>query len=165
MNRAPAAGAKTVSRASPPLTRTRTTGLRRGNVAIEFALSFTVLWAVLSGALEIGYSTYTYMSLSKAVADGAIFASRASFEEPGTDYANRVRNMVVYGSPTPEGQPLAPSLAAANVTVTWARDAAGVPETVTVAISGYKINALFRTYTLTNRPAVTVRYMGQYITP
>ncbi len=138
---------------------------RRGNVAIEFALSFTVLWAVLSGALEIGYSTYAYMSLSKAVTDGAIFASRASFEEPGTDYANTVKNMVVYGSPNAEGQPLAPSLTTAHVAVTWARDAAGVPEAVTVAISGYTINALFRTYTLTNRPSVTVRYMGQYKTP
>lgn len=138
---------------------------RRGNVAIEFALSFTVLWGVLTGALEIGYSTYTYMSLSKAVTDGAIFASRANFEEPGTDYAGRVRNMVVHGSPAAEGQPLAPSLSTAHVTVAWARDAAGVPQTVTVAISGYRINALFRTYTLTNRPSVTVRYMGRYRTP
>lgn len=164
MRREPAR-ARAIPRGSRRSFHLRAGRCRRGNVAIEFALSFTVLWGVLTGALEIGYSTYTYMSLSKAVTDGAIFASRANFEEPGADYSRRVKNMVVYGSPEGEGQPLAPSLTTAHVTVTWVRDAAGVPETVTVAIAGYRINALFRTYTLTNRPSVTVRYMGQYRTP
>ncbi len=137
---------------------------RRGNAAVEFAFGFTVLWAILSGALEIGYSTYTYMALAKVVTDGAIYASRAAFEEPGHAYTSAVKNMVVYGSPTGGQQPLAPALSTDNATVSLTRDTAGVPQTVTVAISGYRINALFRTYTLAGRPSVTVRYMGVYRT-
>ncbi len=135
-----------------------------GNAAVEFAFGFTVLWAILSGALEIGYSTYTYMALSKAVTDGGIYASRAVFEEPGRAYISAVKNMVVYGSPTGGQQAVAPALAPDNVTVSWTRDAAGVPQTARVAISGYRINALFRSYTLAGRPSVTVRYMGVYRT-
>lgn len=136
----------------------------RGNAAVEFAFAFTVLWAILSGALEIGYSIYAYMTIAKTVTDGAIYASRAAFEEPGHAYAAAVRNMAVYGSPAGGQQQLAPALTTDNVTVSWIRDAAGVPRTVTVAISGYRINALFRTYMLAGRPSVTVSYMGVYRT-
>ena len=135
---------------------------RRGGIAIEFALSFATLWAILSGAVEFGYSFYVYNALTSAVNGGAVIASRLAFESPGTAFVDRVKRMVVYGSPAGDSGPLAPGLSLSNVAVTWQSDAAGVPQTITVGIHGYRIRALFRTYTLLNRPRMTVRYMGLY---
>ena len=36
-----------------------------------------------------------------------------------------------------------------------------MPTNVTVTVTGYTINALFTTYSLNNKPRVTVRYYGQ----
>lgn len=138
---------------------------RRGGIAIEFALSFATLWAILSGAVEFGYSFYVYNALTSAVNGGAVIASRLAFESPGTAFVDRVKRMVVYGSPSGDSSPLAPGLNLSNVAVTWQSDAAGVPQTITVGIQGYRIRALFRTHTLLNRPRMTVRYMGLYRIP
>lgn len=138
---------------------------RRGGIAIEFALSFAALWAILSGAVEFGYSLYIYNTLASAVNGGAMIASRLPFETPGTSFGEAVKRMVVYGSPEGGAGPLAPGLGTANVTVNWTTDDAGVPQTITVGIRDYKIRALFRTYTLSDRPRMTVRYMGLYRVP
>ncbi|HWR53495.1 MAG TPA: TadE family protein [Bryobacteraceae bacterium] len=135
---------------------------RRGGVAIEFALSFSALWAILSGAVEFGYSFYVYNTLASAVNGGAMLASHLPFESPGANFGDTVKKMVVYGSPAGEAGPLAPGLAMANVVVKWERDAGGVPQTITVSIQDYQIRALFRTYMLSDRPRMTVRYMGLY---
>ncbi len=138
---------------------------RRGGIAIEFALSFAALWAILSGAVEFGYSFYVYNTLASAVNGGALIASRLPFEAPGTAFGDTVKRMVVYGSSAADAAPLAPGLTTANVAVAWQSDAAGVPQTITVGIQGYQIRALFRTYTLSGRPRMTVRYMGLYRIP
>lgn len=137
---------------------------RRGNAILEFALSFTLLWTVFSGVFQFGYSMYVYNSLATAVSEGARYAARVDLDSPGYTFVNQVKNMVVYGSPTGGGTPLAPGLSTGQVSVTWTADASGVPQTITVGISSYAVNAIFHNYTFTNKPRVTVLYLGSYKT-
>lgn len=137
---------------------------QRGNAILEFALSFTLLWTVFSGVFQFGYSMYVYNSLATAVTEGAHYAARVDFDSPGYTFVNQVKNMVVYGSPTGGGTPLAPGLSSGQVSVTWTTDASGVAQTITVGISSYTVNAIFHNYTFTNKPRVTVLYLGSYKT-
>ncbi len=137
---------------------------RRGNAAIEFALSFVLLWILLCGVFQLGYATHVYASLAAAVAEGAHYASRVDFDEPGHSFVGNVKNMTVYGNPTGTGSPLAPGLSTGMVNVTWTTDAAGVPQTLSVSISSYTVHAI-KNYTYTNKPLVTVKFVGAYKTP
>ncbi len=138
---------------------------RRGTALIEFALAFAALWAIASAVFEFGYSMYVYNSLVSALTHAGLYAARETFTEPGSDFTNAVRNMAVYGAPDGGTRALAPGLTPGHVTVDLTRDAAGVPATVSVGVTGYQIKALFRTYTLDGRPRVSVRWMGVYKTP
>lgn len=138
---------------------------QRGNAAVEFALSFVLIWTLFTGVFQFGYSMYVYDSLATAVAGGARYASHVDFDDPGHNFVTQVKNMTVYGDPNGTGNPLAPGLTAGLVSVTWTTDTMGVPQTITVGISSYTAQAIFHNYTFTNKPQVTVRYIGSYKTP
>jgi hypothetical protein len=68
--------------------------------------------------------------------------------------------MVVYGDPTAaSGRATVPGLTTGNVTVT--ATTAAFPQTVTVRIVGFTVNALFQSFTFTNKPAVTMMYLSR----
>jgi Flp pilus assembly protein TadG len=134
----------------------------RGTAAVEFALTFALLWTLLTGCFRVGYSIYTYENLVSAVAAAARYAAHVDFDEPDHTFVGRICNMAVYGSPTGGGTPVAPSLTTGQIQVTWTRDAAGVPLTLTVSIRNYSIDALFHTFTWTGKPVTTVRFAGLY---
>jgi Flp pilus assembly protein TadG len=129
---------------------------------VEFALVFGLLWLLLSGCFRLGYSIYVYQSLLNAVAGAARFASHVDFDEPNHAFIGPVKNMAVYGSPAGGALPLAPGLAASNISVTWAVDTKGVPVTLTVAVTGYCVNAVFQSFTFSGKPSVTVYYAGSF---
>jgi Flp pilus assembly protein TadG len=135
-----------------------------GTAAIEFALTFMLLWMLLGGAFRLGYSMYIYESLVSAVANGARYAARVDFDSPGHAFVASVKNMAAYGAPGGGDNGMAPGLTAANIGVTWTLDSAGVPETITVSVVNYSLNALFQTFTWNGKPAVTVRFAGVYKT-
>jgi len=137
---------------------------RRGTSAVEFALSSTLLWLLLSGGFRYGYSVYAYESLLNAVAGAARYAARVDFDEPGHTFITGVKNMAVYGSPTGGGSPLAPELSAANVQVTWTSDATGLPLTIRVSIINYTVHPVFHSLSWSGKPSVTVRFSGRYVT-
>jgi Flp pilus assembly protein TadG len=137
---------------------------RRGSAILEFALSFAVLWAILSGVFQFGYTIYLYESLANAVENAAAFASRADFVAGSSAFSDQVKNMAVYGSPAAGATPLVPNLTTAKVSVTWTADSAGVPRTVTVRIVNYGVAAIFRTFNFSNKPLCTMRYAGRYQT-
>lgn len=137
----------------------------RGTAILEFALGFTLLWAMLAGVFQFGYPLYIYDALNSAVADGAAFASRADFDASSTStFTTQVKNMVVFGTPAGGGQALVTRLTPANVSVAWTLDGAGVPQTVTVRIVNYPVYAVFKSFTLANKPACTVRFAGRFLT-
>jgi Flp pilus assembly protein TadG len=147
----------------------RTFGSRRGNAMLEFALSSTVLVYAFAGVFQFGYSMYLYNELEAGVRAGVRYASLAGISNTGDSsipaaYTAEVRNMVVYGTPSP-GQSAAPvikGLTTDVVTVGVTFDGKGVPTGVSVKIGGYSIDAIFKTFTFTNKPVLTMPYFGKY---
>jgi Flp pilus assembly protein TadG len=140
---------------------------RRGNVIVEFGLAFPLLFLLLSGLYQFGFAFFIYNQLQSVVRTGARYASRTDFEaaQGGSFFENRVKNVVVYGVPAGGSTPLVPGLTTSQVGVTWQADAAGIPQTVTIHISNFSFYAVFRTFTLSNKPRVTFIYLGQFISP
>jgi Flp pilus assembly protein TadG len=136
---------------------------RAGTAIIEFALGSGVLFAMFTGTFEFGYTFLQYNRLQSAVAQGARFASLIPYDSatiaPSTAFLAAVHNMTLYGSPTAGTSPVVRGLTTGNVslTVTFKN---GVPSAMTVAISGYIIDSVFRKTTLSNKPRVTYAYQG-----
>ena len=124
----------------------------RGNALIEFAGSLILLAVMFAGIFEIGYSFYTYGTLVTAVRAGARYAA-LQLHGAAVDSAvsNAVRNLVVYGDPTPTDRtkPLVPGLTTDHVELISSPDAS------TVSLRGFEIDALFMKVKLDGRPTVT----------
>jgi Flp pilus assembly protein TadG len=133
----------------------------RGNAMVEFAVGFSLLWAIFAGVYQMGYAYYIYNALMTAVSNAAELGARISYDtgSPST-YTTTLQNMVLYGDETAGTKPIVPNLTASNVNVNVTVDAGGVPRDVTITITGYTINAIFTTYTLTNKPRATSMYYG-----
>jgi Flp pilus assembly protein TadG len=147
----------------------RTLGSRRGNVMLEFALSSTILIYAFTGVFQFGYSMYLYNELEAGVRAGVRYASLAGISNTGdnsipTAYTTAVQNMVLYGTPTPGTSPVPviKNLTPAVVTVGVTFDSGHVPTAVSVKISTYSIDAIFKTFTFTNKPVLTTPYFGKY---
>jgi len=146
----------------------------RGNVIVEFACGSVLLFLVISGSFQFGYSFYSYTTLENAVHEGARYASLQPYDSatatPSAAYATSVQNLVVYGTPTPGGsaKPIVPGLTTANVSVTVTPSAAGtlaVPSQVTVSIVNFTVNAVFGALNLNGRPFASFPYMGVLTPP
>jgi len=138
---------------------------------VEFALSATLLTSVFTGVFQYGYSMYMYNELVEAVRAGPRYASLANISNSGdgsipTAFSTAVKNMVVYGTPSPGNSPtpVVPNLGTGQVSVNVVFDSSPgkVPQTVTVSINSYTIDAIVKTYTITGKPALTMPYFGQY---
>jgi Flp pilus assembly protein TadG len=136
---------------------------RAGNILVEFALGSGILVMAFVGTFQFGYTFLQYNNLENAVARGARYASLIPYDSttttPSAAFSSAVKNMVLYGSSTAGTSPALPGLTATNVnlTVTFTNE---VPSAMTVSISGYSINSIVATATLTNKPRVTYAYQG-----
>ncbi len=125
---------------------------RAGSALIEFAGSLIVLTAVFVGVFEIGYTFFSYATLVHAVRAGARYAA---LQQHGTaaepEAANAIRNLVVYGDPKPaeHAEPLVRGLTTENVEIV------NGPDTRTVSLRGFEVDALFAKLKLDGRPTVT----------
>jgi len=140
-----------------------------GNVLLEFALCGTLLVTVFSVIFQLGYATYQYNQLANAVRGGARFASMQKISNQGdgslsSAYINEVKNVVVYGTRTitQSSTPILPSLTTSNVDVVVTWDTKLNPKSVQVRVNSFNINALFKTFTIQQKPALTMPYLGQY---
>ena len=150
----------------------RSTGRRhnqRGNVMIEFAIGAGVLVLLFSGTFQFGYMFYQYNLLKNAVNSGAEYASLRTYDSnsatPSNAFTQAIQNVVVYGDPSGGTQPISPGLTTRNVVLTpgWSTGGSGgIPLTMTVSITGYTIDAVFGTTTLTGKPSATYPYVGIY---
>jgi Flp pilus assembly protein TadG len=140
---------------------------------IEFAIGSGILVVAFTGTFQFGYTFLQYNNLKNAVARGARYASLVPYDSatdtPATDFQTAVQNVVLYGSPTAGTTPVLPGLSASNVKVSVCgittscsgyAVALGVPQVVSVSISGYTINSIFATNTLTQKPQVSYAYQG-----
>lgn len=136
---------------------------KRGSALLELAVAMTILGPVLAGVFQFGYALFVYNNLESAVRGGARYASARSYDSssaaPSPDYSAAVKNMVVYGNPEGTGQPVARGLSASNVEIQANMNGAA-PESITVAITGYKVDAVFTSFTFDGKPAKTFPYTG-----
>lgn len=138
---------------------------RKGSAIVEFALGSGVLLVAFTGTFQYGYALVQYNRLENAVSQGARYASIVPYDSatttPSSPFQAAVQNMVLYGSPKAGATPVLSGLTSANVTLT-VTFANGVPESMTVAITGYTIDSLFGTFTLTGKPQVAYPYQGTW---
>lgn len=125
---------------------------RTGSALVEFAGSLILLAAVFAGVFQIGYAFLAYGTLVNAVRAGARYSSlqqRGAVADP--EVAKAVRNLVVYGDPTPaeHAKPLVQGLSTENVEIV------NDSETSTVSLRGFEVDALFAKLKLDGRPTVT----------
>jgi Flp pilus assembly protein TadG len=141
---------------------------RRGSALLEFAVASIILVPCVTATFQFGYSFYVYNQLESAIASGARYASFRTYRalNGGTDYTKfqtAVKNVVVYGNPDGTGPAQARGLAPGNVTVTLSPSTAGtIPNTVAVSINSFTIDTVFKSYTLTGKPFVSLEYVGRY---
>jgi Flp pilus assembly protein TadG len=136
---------------------------RKGIAVVEFALGSGVLLATFSGTFEVGYAVIQYDKLQTAVAQGARYASLIPYDSasttPSSAFLAAVQRMVVYGNPAGGTTPVVTGLATSQVSLKVSFTN-GVPGTMQVFVSGYTINALFGSLTLSGKPRVTYQYQG-----
>lgn len=143
--------------------RTRKNKSERGNALLEFALGFSVLWALFAGIYQFGYSFYIYNAMLTSVGNAAELGSKMTYDtaSPST-YTNALKNMVVYGNTTAGTTPIVTGLATSNVTVT-VNPAGGIPTDLTITINNFTIDAVFTHFTFNGKPRGTAVYMGNII--
>lgn len=143
----------------------------RGVQLAELAIVLPILLILFAATAEFGRFFYEYTTLAKASRIGArylITANVNNFEK------SQARNLVVYGNTAGTGSPLVEGLGTEHVVIT-ARDAdgeplvAGVPQTITVEISGFKYEPLVNlggliknkslSLNIDVKPSVTMRYL------
>lgn len=140
---------------------------QKGNSLVEFALSISLIVLLFSGAFQFGFAFHTYNQLEAAVRSGARYGSLQVYNSssviPSTSYSTAVKNMVVYGTPSPTGSeiPVVSGLTTGHVVITPVFNN-NVPVNIRVSINGYPLNAIFRTYNLSGKPVATFPFIGVY---
>jgi len=131
---------------------------------LEFAIGAGLLVTAFTATFQYGYTFLQYNNLKNAVTRGARYASLVPYDSinptPSTAFSTAVKNMVVYGSPTAGTSAVLTGLTTSNVSLSVSFGTMGMPDTVTVSITGYTINSIFSSITLNTKPKVTYNYQG-----
>ena len=140
----------------------------QGVQLLEVAIVIPILLLLFAGVAEFGRYFYEYTTLAKASRVGARYLASKSVAS-ATNYETIAKNIVVYGNAAGTGSPILTGLSTSNVTVTYQGGTAGVPDTVTVSITGYEHDPIFDLGALLNnddlslavdvKPSVTMRYL------
>ena len=140
----------------------------RGHAVIELAVSAAAMVACLTGTFEAGHTFYVYNQLVTAVGNGGRYAALRTYRSASPrdieKGAQAIRNMVVYGDAQPaiDAVPAIADLTPGQVDVRWVKDDAGAPIAVDVSIRNFTVNAVFKSFTFTGRPAVEFPFVGHY---
>lgn len=141
---------------------------RRGSAMVEFALASAVLFPCMIGAFTYGYAFYTYNLLESSIANGARYGAFRTYRCDNTADIEKgklaIRNMTVYGTPSPGDQavPLVRNLTVGNVDVTYNVNAKQIPLTLTVSLKNFSVKSVFNNFQLKDKPRVTLPFLGRY---
>jgi Flp pilus assembly protein TadG len=138
----------------------------RGIQLVELSIVIPIFLLLFAATAEFGRYFYEYTTLAKAARVGARYLSTAQVLAAEDTTA---KNIVVYGNPNGTGSPILKDLAPSNIVITRAGGTPILPQTVTVAVVGYKHSPLFDLGLLTKtaglslnvdvKPSVTMRYL------
>jgi len=142
-----------------------------GNVIVEFALGFFMIFWMFSAMFQLGYAFYGYNNLLIIVRNAALYASNYPYASadttPDSTYSTKVSNMVVYGNPSPASgaSPIIAGLATSNVNISMTGAAAGTNgmqpvSQVTVSIQNFSLDAVFAKIRFNGMPTATLNYTG-----
>lgn len=142
---------------------------QKGHALLELALSAAVMVSCLTGAFRFGYTFYIYNELVTAVGNAGRYAAIRSYRAARPEDVEKgklaIRNMVVYGnpSPAPGDAPVVPNLTPRQVEVSWvAGERGAAPAAVDVSIVNYKTDAAMGSLTLDKRPSVEFPFVGRF---
>ena len=143
----------------------------RGVQLVELALVLPLFMILFAATAEFGRYFYEYTTLSKAARLGARYLVT---EKVDCAHADTARNLVVFGNTGGTGSPILPGLETKHVSV-MPNDLdcqdipQGVPDAITITISGFKHESLFdiggllKSSTISMdidvKPSVSMRYM------
>ena len=133
-----------------------------GNFTLEFAISFALIWGLMTSVYGLGQALFTYNRLQVAVSNAARFAGRDGITAATSTYRTRVKNQAVFGNPEGSGTALVPGLTTDKIDVAIEGDGAGVPRNVTVKVTSFPLDGVFWKTTIANKPQITTRYAGRY---
>jgi Flp pilus assembly protein TadG len=120
---------------------------QRGVALVELALTIGILLTIVFGITEFGRAIYQYDTLAKAARDAARYLSTKA---PGdTTAISDAQCYAVYGNPSCTGNPLAPGLSTAMISVC---DAVSCPATHQAQGSAPVINLVSLTIGGANNP-------------
>lgn len=157
----------------------------RGSVIMEFSLVLPVLVSLFLGVVYFGQDLFTYNELEERVRSAARLGSIQSYDSlnsldpplscasclvvlnpASSHFARRVRDFLVYGTPTPDAspQPLVSGLTGANVKVSL-QVVNNFPVGVRVGIINYGLPTPTGQVTLTDKPQAHFPYFGRVATP
>jgi Flp pilus assembly protein TadG len=117
----------------------------RGIQLVELAIVLPILMLMFAATAEFGRFFYEYTTLAKAARGGARYLVTAA-NCPAIDA--QAKNLVVYGNTDGTGDPVISGLTTSNVQIIR-KDSngnvqpAGVPQTVTIGITGFKYEPMF----------------------
>ena len=143
----------------------------RGVQLAELAIVLPLLVVMFAATAEFGRYFYAYTTLAKGARVGARYLAGAcvkSYED------TNAKNIVVYGNAAGTGSPILPGLDATNISIVRKDPAgnvvvAGVPQTVTVTVTGFNFQPVFDlggllrnnglSLNIALNPSVTMRYL------
>lgn len=139
----------------------------RGTQLIELAFVLPILLVLFASVAEFGNFFYTYATLAKSARGGARYLINHPLD---ADSQKAAQSLVAYGDTNANcaGTPLVKGLSCTNIIVTPKKNAAGMPDTVTVKVTNYKYQPLFNLGSLTGKkfslniavqPSVTMKYL------
>jgi hypothetical protein len=147
---------------------------QKGHALLELALSAAVMVSCLTGTFRFGYTFYIYNELVTAVGNAARYAAVRSYRAATPEDVERgkaaIRNMAVYGnpSPAPGAVPAVPNLTPEQVRVSYVQgehvqgEQGGPPAAVDVSIVNYNAGNTLGAFTLDKRPSVEFPFVGRY---
>ena len=140
-----------------------------GNAMLEFALASAVLLPCMMGAFQFGYTFYTYNLLESAISNGSRYGAYRTYRSLAgatdiTKVKTAIQNMTVYGTTTMpvDAVPVVKGLRPSDIDVNFTLTGSGIPTAVTVSVKSYKLDSVFKKYTLTGKPKATLPYLGRY---
>lgn len=138
---------------------------------VELAIVLPLLMILFAATAEFGRFFYEYSTLAKAARGGTRYLATAPVC-PNAD--TQAKNLVVYGNTSGTGDPVIRGLGPGNISVVRKdsngnEQTSGVPQTVTVEITGFKYQPMFGLGSLINNqtlnlnidltPSATMRYL------
>jgi Flp pilus assembly protein TadG len=143
----------------------------RGIQLVELAIVIPIFLLLFAAVAEFGRYFHEYTTLAKGARIGARYLVNAKLSATEDECA---QNLVVYGNCGGSGSPILPGLERGNVTITKRNalgelQTVGVPQTVTVEITGFQHQSLFDlggllkndsfTLNVDVKPSITMRYL------